>query len=276
MSRQMSSVRAVVGQACILRYSANDSPPMGSVCCNTTNTMRRLCQLQDALPKHQVFNQQSNEADRLRHEAMIRAKMKQMKIAEAKRVAKLRKSIPKQLDESLKVRAGQGQKRLDEYNDYAKANNKLYEIQMMMAEETGQQEKADKKVALDNQNIKTVEMQSAKVAEEREAAFITPEIISSISSSASASSSLVEEAENPYLDVMTDQHAEIALARDELKEKRLKRQKLAETATEEVRNEQRASEKAFRKYLVQNRNKMRKGEETMRSPFLRSQHVGRK
>jgi len=132
--------------------------------------------------------------------------------------------------------------------------------------------------------MKSIEAQASKVAEEREAAIIVdPEIITA--TKAMAAVSFVEEKnenekvkknnddgnENPYAEMMTDAHAEVALARDELKDKRLKRQRLAESVTDEVRKEQVESEHAFRKYLMaKNKDKLRGNNNNVRDPFLRS------
>ena len=281
----MSSVRVVVGQACTLRHPANDPPMIDSICCNATNMLRKLCTLKGKLSNPEVFNQQSNEGDRLRYEAMLKAKLAQMKIAETKRVAKLRESIPKTLDDSLKARASNIEEKLQEYNTYAKNQNKIYEMNMMMNEEEGSQKKSNLKIQAENANMKSIEAQASKVAEEREAAIIVdPEIITATKAMA-AVSSFVEEKnenekvkknnddgnENPYAEMMTDAHAEVALARDELKDKRLKRQRLAESVTDEVRKEQVESEHAFRKYLMaKNKDKLRGNNNNVRDPFLRS------
>jgi hypothetical protein len=62
----MSSLRTIIGEACTLRYTRSDPPPIGSVCCNTTNQQRRMCGISSVLEGTEVFNVQSSEGDRLR------------------------------------------------------------------------------------------------------------------------------------------------------------------------------------------------------------------
>ena len=81
---------------------------------------------------------------------------------------------------------------------------------------------------------------------------------------------------------MTDAHAQVALEKDERKEKRVAHERLVnrakaeavakvDRASQEVQAEQLASERSFRTYLKANRQKVIDGEKMRgRSPFLRA------
>jgi hypothetical protein len=237
--------------------------------------------MKGATPGHKLFNKMaSKDAARLAHLAAIRARL----AAEGKRVGELRKSSPKKMDERLHEREKKTKEELEEFNRRSPIEFEEYRKKIMIQEEKDQVDKMNAKSKLEDVNMKSVVAQAAAVASGREAALDNAESAKNEGGEGDegffypdGASALVEEDErkrmedvdDPYSAVMTDAHAEIALARDELKEKRNQHQRLLERAAEQVRDEQVASEKAFRKYLID--NKKSATEQERRSPFLRSQ-----
>ena len=230
---------------------------------------------------------ESKDAARLAHLAAIRARLAK----EGKRVTKLRESIPKVMDDKLKSREKKTKAELDEYNKQAPIKHEKLRLKTMMDEEKGVLEKMNAKTKLEKINMMSVEAQAASVADGREAALDNAVSASNTEDENEGffdqdgiPASLVEkeergkksrlndrlqEVDDPYDAVMTDAHAKVALVRDELKEKRMQHQRLLERAAEQVRDEQVESEKAFRKYLID--NKKSATEEEKKSAYLRSQ-----
>jgi len=253
--------------------------------------MRHWCGLKGSTPGHELFNKRkSKDAARLAHLAEIRARL----VKEGKRVTELRESIPKDMDEKLKSREKKTKAELDEYNKQAPIKHEKLRLKTMVDEEKGVLEKMNAKTKLEEINMKSVEAQAATVADGREAALDNAVSASNTEDEGffdqdGIPASLVEEEEeeeeeggkksrlndrlkevdDPYDAVMTDAHAKVALVRDELKEKRMQHQRLLERAAEQVRDDQVESEKAFRKYLID--NKKSATEEEKKSSYLRSQ-----
>jgi len=294
----LSSLRTIIGEACTLRYTAADPPPADSICCTATNHLRRMCGMGDAIEGTRVFNVQSNDGDRLRYEAMIKRKLEQMKIKEAKRVAKLLKAIPAKTKMELKVKEKKSQDELNAFNAFSKNQDRLARLQAVLDEEQGIQTKASGKEHLQEANIKSVDDHALEQAQEREAALAPTAVVHGPGGSLVGApvekvvdGNFIEErnGDDPYAAVMTDAHAEVALERDEalavtarLKEKRIQHEKLQQLEQENHKSAvdqereaaaqvQRVSEKNFRKYLQANREKVIDAERNVhRSPFLRS------
>lgn len=229
---------------------------------------------------------------------MIKRKLEQMKIKEAKRVAKLLKAIPAKTKMELKVKEKKSQDELNAFNAFSKNQDRLARLQAVLDEEQGIQTKASGKEHLQEANIKSVDDHALEQAQEREAALAPTAVVHGPGGSLVGApvekvvdGNFIEErnGDDPYAAVMTDAHAEVALERDEalavtarLKEKRIQHEKLQQLEQENHKSAvdqereaavqvQRVSEKNFRKYLQANREKVIDAERNVhRSPFLRS------
>ena len=213
-----------------------------------------------------------------------------MKIKEAKRVAKIKKTIPSDIVNKLGKRDEESTRKFHEFQKFAQNQDRLDRIKSALNEENGILIKSNNKRKMQDKNLISINGIADKQAADREATLIHGEggaIIGSPNEPTVESNFLEEnvfvgDQDDPYAAVMTDAHAEVALERDERREKRMKAEKLKQFekvhSFEEKGKQERASleeqlesERNFRKYLIANREKVIDAERHRNSsPFLRS------